>query len=183
MVKNEHEKKDAITEDVFYPDHPPRKESLTFRQTKSKGHKAGLPCAISGMKTGVEYHHLFCEWAFTDAVDWSVVKGVATGAITELPVLDMQSDLPTPTGETYKAEQSLLWSICKLAELRGFDWNEFNPLMPEAFIDSMANMLVLHEKFHRHKDHGIHAMSFPEWIFQAYPRTPGFVFTPDEIKK
>ncbi|VEI17946.1 Uncharacterised protein [Serratia plymuthica] len=148
MVDKEHEKKSSITEYVYYPDHAPRKESSTFRQTKSKGHKEGLPCSISGMKTGVEYHHLFCEWAFTDAVDWGVVKGVATGVITELPVLDMQSDLPLPAGETYKVEYSLLWAICKLAEFRGFDWNKFNLLMPETFIDSMANMLVIHEKFH-----------------------------------
>jgi hypothetical protein len=70
--------------------------------------------------------------------------------------------------------------ITKLAAARGFDWQAFYPAQPELFVDSMANMLVLHSKFHRLKEHGIHAMSFPEWIFQAWPRKAGFVFTPDE---
>jgi len=176
---HEHEKRDTITEDVFYPDHEhPRTESPTFRHTKELGHKAKIPCAISGHTDGVEYHHIFCEWAFSDAVDWHLVKAIAVGDITELPVLDLVTD--RPTGATYPANQSLIWIICKLAELRGFDWRAFDPAKPELFVDSMANMLVLHSKFHRHKDHGIHAMSFSEWLFQAFPRVTGFVFTPDE---
>lgn len=177
-LPNEHEKNDTLTEQVYYPDHAPRKESATFLHTKSAGHAAKLPCAISGRPEATEYHHVFLEWAFADAVDWETVKGVGTGEITHLPVLDLATD--QPTGETYPAEQSLLWVICKLAALRGFDWHAFDPARPEQFVDSMANMLVLHEKFHRHKNHGIHAMSFPEWAFQAWPRTSGFIFTPDE---
>ena len=179
-IAHEHEDKRVISEDILYPDHPPRKESTTFRHTKQMGHAAKLPCAISGVTEKTEYHHLFLEWAFSDAVDWEIVKGVATGAITDLPVLDLETD--QPTGKTYKARSSLLWAICKLAELRGFDWESFDPTKPELFVDSMANMLVLHEKFHRAKDHGIHVMTLPVWIFQAYPRKPGFVFTPDEVK-
>ncbi len=174
----EHEKADRLAEDVFYPDHSPRSESPTFQHTKKAGHAAKLPCSISGHVDGTEYHHVFIEWAFADAVDWATVKGVALGQITRLPVLDLHTD--QPTGETYPAEQSLIWIICKLAQLRGFDWQAFDPEKPELFVDSMANMLVLHSKFHRMKDHGIHVMSFPEWAFQAWPRKNGFVFTPDE---
>lgn len=176
--KHEHEKADRISEDVFYPDHPPRTESHTFKETKTAGHAAKLPCAISGQTAGTEYHHLFCEWAFSGAVDWQKVKDIATGKLSVLPVLDLETD--QPTGETFAAEHSAVWMICKLAEARGFDWAAFDPERPELFVDSMANMLVLHAKFHRHKDHGIHEMTFPEWIFQAMPRVPGFVFTPDE---
>lgn len=180
MPEHEHEKKDTLTEDVFYPDHSsPRTESATFRHTKSEGHKAKIPCAISGHTEGTEYHHVFCEWAFSDAVDWHVVKGVGTGEITELPMLDLVTDKPTDL--TFPAKDSLIWVICKLAELRGFNWQKFDPMKPETFVDSMQNMLVLHEKFHRHKNHGMHCMTFPEWIFQAFPRMSGFVFTPDEV--
>jgi hypothetical protein len=176
---HEHEKRDTITEDVFYPDHEhPRTESATFRQTKAAGHAQKLPCAISGHVDGVEYHHLFCEWAFADAVDWHLVKAIAVGEVTELPVLDLVTD--RPTGDSYSANQSLIWAICQIATQRGFDWKSFDPAKPELFVDSMANMLVIHEKFHRKKDHGIHVMSFPEWVFQAFPRVNGFVFTPDE---
>jgi len=175
---NEHEKRDTLTEDVFYPAHPPRTESTTFKHTKAAGHKTRLPCAISGQVVGTEYHHLFCEWAFTGGVDWVKVKSIALGEVTVLPVLDLTTD--QPTDETFAAEHSLVWMLCKLAEARGFDWHAFDPAKPETFIDSMENMLVLHAKFHRHRDHGIHEMSFPEWIFQAFPRVAGFVFTPDE---
>ena len=179
MITAEHEKKDTLSEDVFYPDHDhPRSESPTFKKTKAAGHAQNLPCCISGHTEKTEYHHVFCEWAFSDAVDWKTVKGVATGEITRLPVLDPHTDLPT--GDTYPANLSLLYIIVQLVKARGFDWQTFDPDKPEAFIDSMANMLVLHEKYHRHKDHGIHAMSFPEWLFQAFPRRAGFVFTPDE---
>lgn len=178
---NEHEHTDTLSEDVFYPDHPPRTESHTFKATKAAGHKAKLPCAISGHADGTEYHHLFCEWAYSGAVDWVKVRGVALGEVEALPVLDIDTD--QPTGETYSAKDSLVWVICKLAELRGFDWVAFDPAKPETFIDSAQNMLVLHSKFHRHKNHGIHALTFPVWVFQAFPRVPGFVFAADEMQQ
>jgi hypothetical protein len=175
---NEHERHDTLDELVYYPEHPPRTESPTFLRTKKDGHDAKLPCAISGHVDHSEYHHFFIEWAFADAVDWETVKKIGAGELKVLPVLDPCTD--QPTGETYPIEQSLIWIICKLAEVRGFDWHAFDPTKPETFVDSMANMMVLHAKFHRHKDHGIHTMSFPEWIFQAWPRRKGFIFTPDE---
>jgi hypothetical protein len=177
---HEHEHHDTLTEDVFYPDHPPRTESATFRHTKATGHAAKLPCSISGHTDGVEYHHIFCEWAYSGAVDWATVKGVGTGEITELPVLDLDTD--QPTGATYAAKDSLLWIICKLAELRGFDWHAFDPAKPETFVDSPQNMLVLQAKFHRHKNHGMHTQTFPVWIFQAFPRVAGFVYSADELQ-
>lgn len=177
-VAGEHEHHDAVEEVEFYPDHPPRTESATFRRTKAAGHAAKLPCAISGQVVGAEYHHLFCEWAFSGAVDWQKVKDIATGIVTVLPVLDLETDQPTDA--TFDAKHSLVWMICKLAEARGFDWQAFDPAKPELFVDSMENMLVLHAKFHRHKNHGIHERTFPTWIFQAFPRVPGFIFTPDE---
>ena len=174
---SEHEDKRSLSEDIFYPDHE-RTESLTFSATKRAGHKQGLPCMISG-NTEVEYHHSFCEYAFQLGVDWAVVKGIATGSITELPKLDLHTDQPIP-GETFQAKDSMLWLLCKMAELRGFDWEKFDPAKPELFVDSLSHMWPLHEKFHRAKDHGIHKLSFPLWSFQALPRVAGFVFTPDE---
>lgn len=43
--------------------------------------------------------------------------------------------------------------------------------------------MVLDKRFHVHCDHGIHNMTMPEWIFQAWPRVEGFVYTPDEEAK
>lgn len=59
----------------------------------------------------------------------------------------------------------------------GFDWSTFAE--PADFIDSEYNMMVLCEKHHRGKDHGIHLLPYPIWIMQRQQRV-GFVFTPDE---
>lgn len=177
-IAGEHAVRMTDVEVEYYPDHPPRTESATFRRTKVEGHKAGLRCAVSG-QPAPEFHHLMCEWADADAIDWTIVRAIAIGEITEIPVLDPLTD--QPTDETFPAEQSLIWLFCRLAELRGFDWHAFDPAKPETFVDSMANMLPLVAKFHRSPTHGIHHRSFPTFVFQGYPRRAGFVFTPDEI--
>ena len=180
-VPHEHAHHDTITEDIFYPDHPPRTESATFVATKKAGHAAQIPCAITGQTVKVEYHHVWCEWAFSGAVDWATVKAVGTGELTQLPVLDVDTHLPVP-GRFYDVKDSLIWAICLLAEVKGFDWHAFDPTRPETFVDSPANMLVLHEKFHRMKGHGLHTETLPVWLFQAFPRVPGFIYSPDELE-
>jgi hypothetical protein len=60
-----------------------------------------------------------------------------------------------------RLEQSAIWIICKITEARGFDWQAFDPVKPETFVDSPQNMLPLHMKFHRSPTHGIHHRSFP----------------------
>ncbi|QBJ80499.1 hypothetical protein [Aquitalea sp. USM4] len=186
QVQKEHEMRDTVTDDVFFPNrsadgstNTARTESHYFRETKRKGHAMGLRCAISGQKDGIQYHHLFIEWALSGAVDWVTVKGVAIGNIKELPVLD--PDTGQPTDETFPAEQSYLWLICKIVELRGFDWRAFDPADPAQFVDDLAQMLPLHANFHTAKAHGVHHHSGPMWGFLAFPRIPGFVYTPDEL--
>jgi len=179
VIPHEHFVAETIVQGEYYPDHAaPRGETPTFRHTKAEGHKAGLRCAVSG-QPAPEYHHLFCEWADADAVDWTIVKAIAVGEITEIPVLDLVTD--QPTGETFLAEQSLIWIVCNLAALRGFDWKAFDPAKPETFVDSMQNMLPLHPKFHRSPTHGVHHRPWPTFVFQGYPRKAGFVFTADEL--
>lgn len=175
-----HEYKHSITDDVYYPDHPnPRGESPTFRAMKENENAQGVHCAISGQKADVEEHHVFCEWAWADAIDWSIVKAVAIGIIVKLPVLDLETD--QPTSETYPVESSLLWMVIQITKARGFDWATFDPLKPETFVDSWANMLPLHKKFHRAPQHGAHAETAPIWGFQMFPRKPCFVYSPDEL--
>lgn len=179
VIPGEHFVKATEIEGEYYPDHVQRTASSTFRHTVAAGKKAGLRCAVSG-QPNPQYHHVFCEWADADAVDWEVVKAIAIGEITEVPVLDEITD--QPTGETFPAEQSMIWMICRVTEARGFDWSSFDPAKPESFIDSAQNMLPLAEKFHIGSTHGIHHRSMPTFVFQGYPRKAGFVFTPDEIK-
>jgi hypothetical protein len=178
VIPHEHLVKTTDVEAEYYPDHVARAASSTFRRTEAAGKKAGLRCAVSG-QPNPEFHHVWVEWADADAIDWSAVKAIALGQITEVPVLDLLTD--QPTGETFAVEQSAVWKICALTAALGFDWAAFDPDKPETFVDSPQNMLPLHMKFHRSPTHGIHHRSFPTFVFQGYPRKTGFVFTPDEI--
>ncbi len=60
-----------------------------------------------------------------------------------------------------------------------FDWTTFNEITD--FVDSEYNMMVLCEKHHRARDHGIHLLPYPIWIMQKYQKSD-FVFSPDEEK-
>ena len=71
----EHEVKETLTVDIFYPDHPPRVESQTFRKTKH--HLINImdtPCWVCGTKEKREVHHFNAEWADSDAVDWDKMR-------------------------------------------------------------------------------------------------------------
>ena len=179
MPNGEHELKATYSVDVFYINEPePRTPSPVFQHMKRTADAAGTVCALSG-QPNPQYHHVFCEYAARDQVKWDVVKGVALGTITTLPVLDPVTD--QPTNATFPANQSLLFKMCQWLEVCfGMDWNTLNPDDPISFVDSINNMLPLSEKFHIHKNHGIHLMPLPEYLLQVLPRKDGFVLTPDE---
>lgn len=180
IPEGEHELRATYSVDLFYINEPePRTPSPTFQKMKRDADKAGTVCAISG-QPNPQYHHVFCEYAARDQVDWETVKGVALGTIAQLPVLDLATDLPVP-GQFFDAKASLLWKLCKWLEVCfGMDWAAFDPADPVSFVDSINNMLPLNEKFHIRKDHGVHLMPFPEFLLQVLPRKAGFVLTPDE---
>lgn len=182
---HEHEVKDSITDDSFVEDrtvgdveNAARTESSVFRHTKKIGHAAGLRCAISGQKEGVQYHHLWLEWSAAAAVDWHLVKKIAMDGVKELPVLELGTD--SPTGETFPVEQSYIYKVIKYTKADGFDWAAFDPEKPEQFVDSIQNMLVLIHDFHTGIK-GIHHHSGPMWEFFGWPRLDGFVYTPNEL--
>lgn len=139
-MNNEHEVHETLEVDVFYPDHPPRHESATFRRTKH--HLINVldrPCWICGTRERREVHHFHVEWADAEGVDWDKMR-------------ELHPDFP--------------WSTFKNAE---------------DFVDSEYNMMVLCEKHHRGKDHGIHMLPYPIWIMQR-EALPDFQFAPgDEV--
>jgi hypothetical protein len=72
---HEHELKETIKVDVFYPDHAQRKESALFAKTKHHlVHEKDTPCFICGTKEKREVHHFHLEWAYAEAVDWDKMK-------------------------------------------------------------------------------------------------------------
>lgn len=175
----EHEDRRTLTEDVLYPAHAPRTESSTFHATVKAGKAADTRCVISG-SSKVEYHHAFCEWAFADAVDWVGLKKIGTGETKFFKVYD--PDTMQETGELIPIEHSLIWMICQFLKWRGFDWSSFDPSKPEVLVDGMYQMFPLHEKYHRAKNHGVHVLTMPIYIFQVFPKVPGYVFSPDELE-
>lgn len=61
-----------------------------------------------------------------------------------------------------------------------FDWEGFDPNVPESFIDSEWNArLVLCKRHHTGPDHGIHFLPYPDWLFQKTIK-PGEIYSPDE---
>jgi len=175
----EHEDRRSITEDFYYPGHDGRSESPTFIQTKRAGKAAGLRCAITGQADDLEYHHAFVEWAFQNAVRWDIVKGIALGTVKELAVLDPYTW--QPTGEMAPVEGFLIYWIVHFFKWRGFDFEAFDPVKPETLVDSVQAMLVLHKHLHREKNHGVHTVTGPIFLLQAFPFVDGFVFSPDEL--
>ena len=75
MPKNEHEFKETIVIDIFYPDHPPRTESKLFSQTKRHLVKVlDIPCWVCGTKEKREVHHFHAEWADAAGIDWDKMR-------------------------------------------------------------------------------------------------------------
>ena len=137
-TKKEHEVKENLEVDVWYPDHPPRTISETFSLSRKNmiEDNANACCYICGNKTDLELHHFIIEWAFADAIDWDKVK-----------------------------------KICP-----DFNWADFK--QASDFVDSEYNMLVLCQKHHRLKNHGIHNLPYPIWKIQQLVQSD-FVLTED----
>ena len=158
MVEKEHEVTETLKETVYYPDHPPRTESETFRKAKEEEAKEGLVCCMCGAPNP-ELHHALVEWALSDDVDWAEVKAVALGQRAMVGKVPMK--------------QSMLYWLLQVVRLRGFHWEDFDPSQPETFVDSMAQMAPLCAEHHRAPERGIHMGPFPLWIFQAFPKKAG----------
>lgn len=182
--KGEREIKSTIVDDTFDEIHT-RADTPTFRHTKTALDAAGVRCAITGMNRkeakavgeAIEEHHAGLEYSLQFGVDWEVVKGVATGTITELPILDPKTH--QPTGKTAPADAFMLSWFLEWTKHRGFDWEAFDPAKPETFVDSIQQMLPLITNLHTGA-HGVHRHSGPVWLFFMWPRKPGFVYMPDE---
>src|SRR5438874_9447137 len=113
MIPNEHEVTASLREKVYYPDHAPRVETPTFRHTKANGKRAGDVCVISGATQNLEYHHVFCEDALMNAVDWHTLKGIGMGVIVSLPELDPQTFSPVLNADgsprTVPVQRLMVW--------------------------------------------------------------------------
>ena len=75
----EHEYKETLTVDVFYPEHVQRTESALFRETKhTLIDKDDKPCMVCGSRENREVHHWFVEWAYANSIDWKKMQAYFT---------------------------------------------------------------------------------------------------------
>lgn len=174
----EHEVKSTAIDDGYVFDHI-RTASPIFTKMEREGRAAGTRCARTGTTNDVQYHHKYCEYSLAFMVDWHVVKGIAMGTITELPVLDL--DTHQPSGELAPVEGFDVWEIIQICRLvHGYDWDkEFDPDRPETFVDHQVNMAPLNIRYHI-GDRGEHRHTGPFLGGYRWPRKAGVVYAPNE---
>jgi hypothetical protein len=74
-MAKEHELKETLNIDVWYPDHAVRTESNLFARTKHHLiEELDTPCFVCGTKEAREVHHFHVEWAFSQGVDWDHMR-------------------------------------------------------------------------------------------------------------
>lgn len=72
---HEHEQRETLEVDIFYPDHEPRTESPLFRRTKHDLIVVrNTPCWVCGTFDNREVHHFHAEWADADGIDWDRMR-------------------------------------------------------------------------------------------------------------
>lgn len=171
VPEKEHEHVVTLHEDIFIPDHVKRVQTPIFEHTKKEMNASGLNvCAICGDTAKDEKHHFFCESAFANAYDWEMVKEFMLDRTTQFYSHKLQKVIDIPVMHPVR--------LMKLMTV-GFDWENFDTTNSVTFVDSKYNMIPLCEWHHRGSNHGIHAMTFPSFIAQAFLK-PGFIFSKDE---
>lgn len=73
--KGEHELREHLDVDIYYPDHPPRTESALYRETHHLMiYVEKRPCWVCGTLEHRETHHFHIEWADANGVDWDRMR-------------------------------------------------------------------------------------------------------------
>jgi len=184
---------------VRYPDHPPRKETATYR----KAHKAlciddeNAHCFICSVtkNRGSEANHFVEEKTEVNSMlsldGGGKTKPPLDGGGKGRPPLDGGGKTKPPLESHHfycekAAELAIDWiKFGKIAKnlhhiVTGvcigdqFDWEEVAK-NPEIFVDSVHNMIVLCKEHHIGAKGGIHHLPFPVWILQMAPKD-GFTF-------
>lgn len=153
----------TLTEDVFYPEHPPRKASALYTQTHHRLVAVeDRPCVVCGVRNStlrtpanrdgakaLETHHALIEWAGANAIDWD----------------KLAADHPDLT--TLHALASAYHA--HLLANGSFD-GTIDPAIVTQFVDSPEQMLVICDVHHRSANRGVHMVSGPVWELQRYER-------------
>lgn len=162
LVEKVHALKESVSVEVFYPGHPPRKETPLYRKT----HKAMIvdedqPCWICGVKRStlqdkeknpwgaisLETHHWVVEDSLAEAIDLGKFN-----------------------------ERVVYWHRCLPQHDPIYDKDFVQDQMEEWIHGHRDNMRVLCDVHHRHAGVGVHHVPYPLWAVQDLIK-PGFKYT------
>lgn len=154
----------TLTEDVFYPPHPPRTASALYARTH---HQLVVvedqPCAVCGVRNStladpaqnrdgakaLETHHNLIEWAGSSEIDWDKLA-------------EDHPDLPNLVALAKAYHAHLV--------ANGSFSGTLDPAIVTQFVDSDEQMLVICDVHHRAASKGIHMITGPVWELQRYER-------------
>lgn len=124
-----HLQRKTVEEDIYYPEHEPRKASSLYRHNHALlVHHLKEGCWICGTREKLETHH-WHEWAEWQDLDPAKVR----------------------------------------AALLQLDFYGFSRRMadePVVSPDDVRNLVVLCADHHRHREKGVHDLTFPIWLAQ-----------------
>lgn len=165
----------TLTEDAFYPPHPPRKASALYSATH---HRLVVvedqPCVVCGVRNStlktdnpdsakaLETHHDLIEWA-----------GAYPDPAPEIDWDKLAADHPELTNLT-----ALAMAFHAHFVTNGqWDGGKLDPAVVTRFVDSPDQLQVICDVHHRGTNRGIHSITAPVWQLQRYERQGYWDFT------
>lgn len=156
MVTRAHEETETLSVDVFIPEHADRTETTLYRQSRKE--MFAFPPVI----------------LFRPNPDECFICRKTASELGE-PLESHHAGIE----RSYAEAKGLQWDLVA-RDFPSFDWTNFDPRTPYAFVDDMrAQGLPLCKAHHTGKDSGIHYLPFPLWLMQRY-LPDGYRFSPEE---
>lgn len=155
-VRQQHVEIETLRVSVNIPGHDPRTTTALFTRTrKALLERDGARCYVCGATAEESGHPLE---AHHHPVERSLMNMI---------------DWPRFAADA----RAGMWG----KHAQAFDWDNFDPAHPEAFVDDMTvNGMLLCKQHHTGQDEGMHTLPFPLFIAQRYG-TAGYQFSQVEI--
>lgn len=108
------------------------------------------------------------------AIDWSLVKAIATGKCKTISERDPHTGQPRfnddGSARTIPVLRTFIWTICSVMRMADFDWHAFDPAHPETFVADPAASFAMYAAFNRDADADGTRARFPSFAYPAFPQ-------------
>lgn len=158
MKKKPYLLRDTNKVEVFIPPHRPRVTTNLFRRTKQK------------------------LMAYASIMQWNIFREKGRCWICGKTEAELGQPLEA---HHFGVERAFIDSPMRWEKVRQdfpmFNWEDFDPMKPEDFVDDMlAHGVLLCKEHHTGEGTGIHSLPFPLWVMQRY-LPEGTHFSPTEV--